>query len=262
MANAIQQSSVQSLFLTMKFNDTEIATGTGFVVNSKIGSLLLTNRHNFTGKNNETSELLSKTGAIPNKITICHNKKNELGKWIIKEENILDEDRPLWFEHPTLKEKADFIALKLTNLSDVEIYAYDLISTGPQIACQVTDLVSVVGFPFGLQYGGSLGIWATGFIASEMDINFSERPVFLIDCRSRQGQSGSPVIAHRNGGMVPMQDGGSSVFTGAITKFLGIYSGRINNESDLGLVWKASALSELIISIENVNPPNHSNSSA
>jgi hypothetical protein len=28
--------------------------------------------------------------------------------------------------------------------------------------------------------------------------------------------------------------------------FLGVYSGRINEESDLGYVWKASALRELI----------------
>jgi hypothetical protein len=27
---------------------------------------------------------------------------------------------------------------------------------------------------------------------------------------------------------------------------LGVYSGRINNESDLGFVWKAAALTEII----------------
>jgi len=83
-------------------------------------------------------------------------------------------------------------------------------------------------------------------MASEPDINFGNLPVFLIDCRSRQGQSGSAVIAYRRGGMVAMANGGSAAFGGPVYKFLGIYSGRINQESDLGIVWKASAIKELI----------------
>jgi hypothetical protein len=106
--------------------------------------------------------------------------------------------------------------------------------------------VSVVGFPFGKTGGGSLGIWATGFMASEPSVDYDGLPVFLIDCRSRQGQSGSPVIAYRSGGMVAMADGGSAAFSGAVCRFLGIYSGRINAESDLGIVWKASAIKELV----------------
>ncbi|ALN80403.1 hypothetical protein LA76x_2270 [Lysobacter antibioticus] len=33
------------------------------------------------------------------------------------------------------------------------------------------------------------------------------------------------------------------------TRFLGVYSGRINAQSDLGFVWKASAVAELISTI-------------
>lgn len=46
-----------------------------------------------------------------------------------------------------------------------------------------------------------------------------------------------------------MSNGDSSVFSGPTTRFLGIYSGRINAESDLGIVWKASAIAELIADI-------------
>ena len=35
-------------------------------------------------------------------------------------------------------------------------------------------------------------------------------PTMLIDCRTRQGQSGSPVLAYREGGGVPMMGGGTS----------------------------------------------------
>jgi hypothetical protein len=34
--------------------------------------------------------------------------------------------------------------------------------------------------------------------------------------------------------------------SGAMTRFLGIYSGRLNAQSDLGFVWKASVVQELV----------------
>jgi hypothetical protein len=46
--------------------------------------------------------------------------------------------------------------------------------------------------------------------------------------------------------MVAMSDGGSAAFGGPVWKFLGIYSGRINAQSDLGIVWKASAIDQLV----------------
>jgi hypothetical protein len=107
----------------------------------------------------------------------------------------------------------------------------------------------VIGFPFGITGGGLLAVWATGFVASEPSVDFDNLPVFLIDCRSRPGQSGSPVVAYRGGGAVAMQGGGTSIFTGAVWRFLGIYSGRINEQSDLGIVWKAAAVQELIWSL-------------
>ena len=46
-----------------------------------------------------------------------------------------------------------------------------------------------------------------------------------------------------------MSDGSSVTFQKPVFRFLGIYSGRINLESDLGIVWKASAIAELLDSI-------------
>uniref|UniRef100_UPI0025F98D9E trypsin-like peptidase domain-containing protein n=1 Tax=uncultured Thiodictyon sp. TaxID=1846217 RepID=UPI0025F98D9E len=145
-----------------------------------------------------------------------------------------------------LGSKADFVALPLTQLTDVGIYPYDPHNPGPDIQVGPADAVSVVGFPFGITAGGAFGVWATGFLASEPDVNFNELPVVLIDCRSRQGQSGSPVLAYRSGGALAMRDGSSAIFTGPVQKFIGVYSGRINAESDLGIVWKAEAIAELV----------------
>jgi hypothetical protein len=45
-----------------------------------------------------------------------------------------------------------------------------------------------------------------------------------------------------------MADGGTAMFAGPVTFPIGIYSGRINELSDLGMVWKFAAIRELIAS--------------
>jgi hypothetical protein len=245
----IQKPSLQSLFLQMQFDGTPIATGTGFVSESQIGPVLITNLHNVTGRNPATRQPLSPTGVIPNEVLIVHNRAGHLGQWVPKVEPLLEEDQPLWIEHPTLGSNVDFVALPLTDLQEVELYPYALGAEHPKIMVNPADTVSVVGFPFGIRSGGALAVWATGHVATEPDVDHNGKPVFLIDCRARQGQSGSAVIAHRPGGMVTLEDGSSTIFNGPVTRFLGIYSGRINVESDLGIVWKAQAIRELVDSL-------------
>ncbi len=245
----IAQPSVQSLLIEMQFNGQALSTGTAFVVIGPSGPHLITNRHNLTGRNQETNAPLSPTGGVPSHIVVVHNRLANLGHWIPKIEPLYINDKPRWREHPTLGSKADFVALPLSQLADVELIPYDTANVGPSIHVGPADSVSVIGFPFGMTAGGAFGVWATGFLASEPEVDFNNLPIQLIDCRSRQGQSGSPVIAYRSGGMVAMADGGSAGFGGPVWKFIGIYSGRINLESDLGIVWKASALHELIESL-------------
>ena len=245
----IAEPSVKSLLIQMRFEGQPLAKGTGFVAISSLGPVLITNRHNVTGRHQNTGEPLSPSGNLPDELNIVHNRANRLGEWAERTELLFESNEPRWIEHPTLGSQADFAALPLTQLDDVQLYPYDLANTGPRIFCGPADTVSVVGFPFGIQAGGSLAVWATGFVASEPNINYNNLPIFLIDCRSRPGQSGSAVVAYRSGGMVAMEDGGSAAFSGPVTRFLGIYSGRLNEQSDIGIVWKAAALNELISSI-------------
>lgn len=241
--------SAQSLLLQLRFGTTVLGTGTGFVVQAGNGPVLMTNRHNVTGRRQDNNQPLSPTGGVPDEIQIVHNEKGKAGFWLGRIEPLYSASVPRWIEHPKLGAGADFVALPLTQVDGCELYAYDPFKPGPDIYVGPSDPVSVVGFPFGLQAGGSLAVWATGFMASEPDVDFDGKPLFLVDCRTRPGQSGSAVIAHRNGGGVAMRDGGMTMFSGPVTRFLGIYSGRINEQSDLGLVWKASALAELIATI-------------
>lgn len=246
----IAEPSVKSLLIEMRFNGVSLATGTGFLANSKKGPVLITNRHNVTGRHQDTGKPLSTKGGIPNEIVVLHNVQGKLGDWAPSVEPLYDpQDVPRWHEHPSLGASADFVALPLKSTAGVAIFAYDPANPGASIAVGPADVISVVGFPFGLTAGGVFAVWATGFMASEPAVGFNGLPIFLIDCRSRPGQSGSAVIAYRNGGMVAMDDGSSAAFSGPVTRFLGIYSGRINDQSDIGIVWKASAIAQLINAI-------------
>jgi len=241
--------SVQSLLIEMRFIGQPLSTGTAFVCPSAIGPVLLTNRHNVTGRDQETSKPLSPTGGVPNEIVVIQNRKMTLGQWVPRVEPLFTGASPRWREHPVLGPKADFVALPLTQLDDVELMPYDPANPGTNLALGPADPISVIGFPFGITAGGAFGVWATGFLASEPIVDFANLPIQLIDCRTREGQSGSPVIAHRNGGMVALEGGSSAAYNGPVFRFLGIYSGRINKESDLGIVWKASAIQQLLSSL-------------
>lgn len=246
---AIQKESVQSLLLRLRSSSQDLATATGFIADSSSGPLLLTNRHVLRGRNNLTDQPLSSSGAIPDEVAIIHNRANQPGQWIERIEPLYSGQNHLWHEHPTLLARADMVALSLTRLDDVALHPHTLGVGDPPLTVGPADILSVIGFPFGLQGGGSLAIWATGFVASEPTIDFQDLPMFLIDCRSRPGQSGSAVIAHRHGGMLPLEDGSSALYNGPVSRFLGMYSGRVNDQSDLGMVWKATALKQLVDSI-------------
>ena len=246
----IAQPSVQSLLIELRVNGNRLATGTSFVVATAKGPCLLTNRHNVTGRDQDSGAPLSPTGGIPDELLIWHNRSGRLGEWTAKAEPLYVNEAPRWKEHPTLGQQADFVALPLTQLQDVELLPHDLSQPTNEIQLGPADVVSVIGFPFGVTAGGVFGVWATGFLASEPAVDFNNLPIQLIDCRSRPGQSGSPVIAYRSGGMVAMANGAQVAFSGPMWNFIGIYSGRVNAESDLGIVWKASALRELLRAVE------------
>ena len=230
----------------MKANGHTIGRGTAFVANISVGAnFFLTNRHIVTGRNQDTSEPLDKkNSAIPDTLTVWHNARSELGQFVEVQVPLFKDDVPQWIEHPTLGGTADFVALPIPDQSGITLYPYTVESL-VHMQIEPAQRVSVVGFPFGERTGASFAVWATGYIATEPEIPHGGRPVFLIDCRTREGQSGSPVIRHRGrSGTVMHENGVAEIST--ISDFLGIYSGRINKESDLGIVWKAYAIAELL----------------
>lgn len=245
---------MKSLFIEMYFGETLLSSGTAFLAANDQQShcALITNRHNVTGRRQDTGACLSKTAAIPDNIVIYFHKNGErIDEWTpIKLPLYRPDHSPFWIEHPRLGSKADVVALNLSWGSDVWKMPYYMKTKHDRsnIVVGPAESVSVIGFPFGLSSFGKFPIWATGFLAQELDLITPDNPVFLIDCRTRQGQSGSPVIAHRPSG-ARRKDGDRIVATLSpedTWEFLGIYSGRVNSESDLGMVWHVSVVEELL----------------
>lgn len=254
----VELPSLKSLFIEMYFGEQLLSTGTATLISNDREShcALVTNRHNVTGRHQETGECLSQTLGVPDSIVIHFHRPDEnVGKWkTVKLSLYRDDGTPYWIEHPRLGEKADIVALNLNWGNDVLKLPYylklDLDRTGMLVS--PAEPVSVIGFPFGLSSSGKLPLWATGFLAQELSLISEQDPVFLIDCRTRQGQSGSPVIAFRTSGYRTVKDNriNTTLSSTEAWEFLGIYSGRVNAQSDLGRVWHVSALEELLEAAE------------
>ncbi len=256
---SVELPSIKSLFVEMYFGEQLLSSGTATLIAKKDCShcSLITNRHNVTGRDQTTGRCLSKTKGTPDNIVIYfHRPEPNMGEWKkIKLPLYRKDGSPFWIEHPTLGEVADVVALNLKWGSDVFCKPYYLEGNSDRIGMIVrpAETVSVIGFPFGLSSVEKLPIWATGFLAQELALVTKENPVFLIDCRARQGQSGSPVIAYRvsNYSFIDGDKTRTQISPKIAWEFLGIYSGRVNPESDLGRVWHVSILKELLEAAEN-----------
>ena len=253
--NTLALPSYQSLYIEARFNDQTLATGTAFLAatgGAEPRVLLITNRHIVTGRHQDSGAPLSSTGGLPNQLLVAHNG-TPLGRRVELVEPLYIGETPRWIEHPGYGARVDVVGIPLSPITTPDVLAqlvpYDFSGPETRIALVPSDPVSIVGFPFGVRVAGLFPIWSTGFVASELSLNHNALPCFLVDCRSRPGQSGSPVIAYRGAytgvSMEPESGLSLAFFDEPSCRLLGIYSGRISPESDLGTVWKASVIAEI-----------------
>lgn len=250
----LHTASFQSFFIEMYFNDTKLGSGTAFFAGSVNHFLLFTNKHIVTGKNIETNEIISSHSGIPNNIKIAipipkSINKNEFTVSFYQQFTIplyenddhLDYDNKLWFEHSN--PKVDVVGLKF-NPSEIDLEKL-ILKTESWHTWGVGDLVNVVGYPFGLSADG-FPIWMTGYIASEPAINQNNAQRYLVDCRTREGNSGSPVIGRFRIGDVVKYKGKRYTAKDETYQLIGVYSGRVNKDSDIGVVWKMEVIKEIL----------------
>lgn len=236
--------SATSLRVTPKFNTVELASATAFTIAWGGRHYLVTNWHVLAGRDADTGECLDTRGAIPNKLSVNFHARGKLGTWRRVELDLLDAaEQPLWLEHP-LGKFIDVAAIPLQEIPDVEVHPLDLTLAEVDMIPIPALPISVIGYPLGLAAGESWPIWKTGHIASDPDIDFQpNRPAFLIDATTRSGMSGSPVVLRQTSYM-----GKSShvLASGVITKFMGVYSGRIHKDVEVGRVWRPFVISEVL----------------
>lgn len=154
-------------------------------------------------------------GAIPSKLIVQipeYHKEDDMFIWNQWQINLYKNGKERWLEHPTQKNKMDVIAIKLEKTVSNMCYSIE----GNNYLCTICDNIKIIGYPFGYNVNkkeGYYGIWISGAIASEPLVNLEvkgiegELPAFLIDARTREGTSGSPVIYYNRQGLLPMNNG-------------------------------------------------------
>lgn len=247
----IDEYSLATIPMTMRFGQTNLSTGTSFIWRHGDDDYLITNWHNVSGKNPRTGEHLSKTLAEPDRVHVLLHDLKSLGRRRPAEIFLNRADgSPVWYEHPVHRKKVDVVAIPLkgkVKQNVLPINEMDSINLNFQIA----DDVFILGYPLGIDVH-NLPIWKKASVASEPNVPIDELPQFYIDTASRPGMSGSPIIK-RTRGNAQLDDGSIAIVAGGSmtgTRFVGIYSGRITSidslDEQLGIAWHSSVISEIV----------------
>jgi hypothetical protein len=243
--------SFSSLFIEAFFGDNKIGIATGFLWSDNEENFLITNWHVVTGLNPGDQQPIDKYGSTPDKLRVWFRLKDNL---VILEPYDIplfnNQNQPLWKEHKDFQSIVDVAAININLPNQFKAYPINKIQFGdfrPEIGLDVF----IAGFPRGISGGINFPIWKRGSIASEPDIDLDSLPKLLIDSMTREGMSGSPVIAQYTGIYAEDPENlNDNDWIGTQRKLLGIYSGRLPGqdefEAHLGIVWKSSVIESIV----------------
>jgi hypothetical protein len=246
-------------------NDEEVLIGSATSFCDVLGSqrYLITNWHNVTGRDPATGQPREKDGVIPTfvrahflKALTSPEGQSQVSPW-----ETVSIDFPIevfqatnWIMHQE-GQSIDLAALALPEDTRVHFRAMSKSIGVFEPYLEVGAEVFILGFPRGLRPTGSLPIWKRGSIATEPYFGAYTEPCFLIDAATREGMSGSPIVA-RAVTKVEMDkirapltlDTPIIQYRGL--SFVGVYSGRVGVkdalEAQLGRVWRAELIREML----------------
>ena len=212
------------------------------------------------GRNPFNNDCLDEYCSIPNNLIITYHKYigENNWKWTKEKIELYDEnDNPRWHEHPVFKNQVDVVAIPFDLNANILSYNEGF-NIDSNYNLNITDTIYAIGFPYGYFVKSKEephGVWTAGRVATDpcldININNKELPVFLMDSRTRKGQSGSPVLYFSKDGWEVTPNGCLCMCAAPIFKEVGIYSGRMNKDSDLGYVWKWEVIKEILSGINN-----------
>lgn len=248
--------------------------GTGFIIRQDTNFFLVTALHMLTGRHWETRKPISEQGMLPEKFSLSlpyykfFPPNQHVLTWSnhvivpLKINHGASEEVAPWLVHPSHRENIDVAVLPLWDTpvkmlqelkengkadSSSEVYAFDW-GNEPRVKTSVGDDVFVIGFPGNISVTGEFPIWKRGSVATEPDLPIGNLPYVLVDTGTRSGMSGSPVV-RRQYPHIRKVNASDFVLYDQIDELFGIYSGRFgadDHHSQLGIVWKASVISEIL----------------
>jgi hypothetical protein len=173
----VNHFSLSSLHLSIRVDENEVATATGFVYNFDSKSYLVTNWHNVSNQNPFNGEQLAERAYRANNFLISLYLKN--GE--TKEEVIInlyekggETDIPKWYIHPEFeKKKIDVIAIELEGeiIKKYLIHHVNYDEFNQDIPPIISTAVFIIGYPFSDKKFRKGPVWKRGSIASDPDTN-------------------------------------------------------------------------------------------
>lgn len=252
-----------------------MSDGSAFIYRLEGKDQLVTARHNVTGRHWQTNNFLSDRFTVnPSHLRVmffanspeewalsplADNPRSAQAQVLLKLYLIplIGEDwEPIWKQHPQLGGDMDVAVVPFNAPADAVIKSWETTGprTGPEEAAwpQLSpgQDVFIIGYPYKLSVGPLLPLWIRGTVASDPPFGYQAAgksyPLWLIDARTREGNSGAPVMRYRPPGSFVMRNNGAMARTiGSDSDLLGVYSGRTSKESDLGFVWRIDEVDEI-----------------
>jgi len=213
---------------------------------------IATNWHVVTGRHPFTEEL-GKSAKIPESLFVHFRTENsdELTQVAVPLHD--KNNQPLWIAHADRKlpEQSnhanlaiDLVLIDVTQICPPNVTGHLIWRPDYQIRLNPMEPVAIIGYPFGLFGRDAFPIWITGTVANDL-AGEPQSKYFFVDANTGTGNSGSLVI-HRSSGAAFHKPGGYLHPNGSVSYFMGIYSGRIKAESNIGIVWHWELIQELI----------------
>jgi hypothetical protein len=227
-------------------------------------TFLVTNWHNLSGRNSDSGQPLHSMAALPDRITFWTYKQVSKPdadgyfqiEYVPVEVILCDEhiENHRWFEHPKFSSRVDIGAIDITELIvGLAVRHANEVESDAILPVTASQDVFILGFPFGRLVNAPAPIWKRGTVALDPAFDPDGLPKILVDSATREGMSGSVVIARHiiAGGSVRRKDGTQSgkLIYARKDLVIGIYSGRHYpdlEKAQLGIVWKRSAIEETV----------------
>jgi hypothetical protein len=249
--------TLSATYLRFFFEQELLAHASGFLWKSGNQTFLISNWHNFTGRDPTTKQPARKDGGTPDTVEVFLYKDKLANGQVIAAGGmtwegyryaLVSEGQPLFLEHP-FGSLIDVAALEIRLHEHVKPFYLNEHKFEDELTFTAGQDVFIVGYPLGIITGRPIAIWKRGSIASEPYLPIDGLLKVLVDTASRTGMSGSFVVAQHTGIFNPSGHWRDDSWIGTGRKILGVYSGRIGPsdfEAQVGIVWRHELIDEIL----------------